>query len=128
MVMTGRRARQMLREDMDRRFYRLGLFLGGYLHQDWPRLYGTPEMAVQKAIEEYPIELRQQVRRELHAVLSEATEDDKLRDVLNWGLGVNVHFKKPEEARAFAEDVEAKLMESIEQHFEEARDSRANVR
>lgn len=121
--MTGRRARQMLREDMDRRFYRLGQFLGGYLHEDWPHFYRTPERAVDKAIEEYPIELRQEVRRELRALLSEVTEDEKLRDVLDSGLGVNVHFKKPEEARAFAEDVEARLMRSIKEHFGEARDS-----
>lgn len=113
----------MLREDMDRRFYRLGQFLGGYLHEDWPHFYRTPERAVDKAIEEYPIELRQEVRRELRALLSEVTEDEKLRDVLDSGLGVNVHFKKPEEARAFAEDVEARLMRSIKEHFGEARDS-----
>jgi hypothetical protein len=123
-VMTGRRARQMLREEMDRRFYRLGQFLGGYLHQDWPHFYGTPEKAVEKAIEEYPIELRQQVRRELLVVLSEATEDKELRKALNEGLGVNVHFKKPEEARAFAQEVEAKLMRSITEHFCEALNSR----
>lgn len=125
MMMTGRRTRRLLREDMDRRFYRLGQFLGGYLHVDWRELYGTPEGAVEKAIEEYPIELRQQVRRELNAVLAEATEDDKLRDVLNSGLGVKVHFKKPQEARAFAVDVEARLMRSIKDHFDEARDSRS---
>lgn len=113
----------MLREDMDRRFYRLGQFLGGYLHEDWPYFHGTPERAVDKAIEEYPIDLRQEVRRELRALLSEVTEDDRLLDVLNWGLGVNVHFKKPEEARAFAEDVEARLMRSIKDHFDEVRDS-----
>ena len=107
---------------MDQRFYRLGQFLGCYLHEDWPHLYGTPEKAVEKAIEEYPIELRQQVRRELQAVLSEATEDDKLRDVLNLGLGVNVHFQKSEEARTFAEDVEARLIRSIKQHFDQPRD------
>lgn len=108
----------MLREEMAQRFYRLGQFLGCYLHEDWPELHGTPERAVEKAIEEYPIELRQQVRRELHDVLSETAEDDKLRDVLNWGLGVNVHFKKPQEARTFAEDVETKLMRSITDHFD----------
>lgn len=118
--MTGRRAREILREEMDRRFYRLGQFLGCYLHEDRRELHGTPERAVEKAIEEYPIELRQQVRRELHDLLSETTEDDKLRDVLNWGLGVNVYFRKPEEARIFAENVEAKLMRSIKAHFNKA--------
>ena len=120
--MAGRRARQLLREDIDRRFYRLHQFLGAYLHEDWPQESGTPERAVERAIEEYPIELRQQVRRELRAVLSEATEDERLRDLLNVGFGVNVHFKKAEEARAFANDVEARLLRSIKEHFGEARD------
>jgi hypothetical protein len=122
--MTGRRARRLLREEMERKFYRLGQFLGGYLHEDWTHLYGTPEKAIEEAIADYPIELRKQVRRELHALLSASSEDDELRDVLNWGLGVKVHFKKPEEARAFAEHVEAKLMESIKDHFEDARNDR----
>ncbi|WP_373490841.1 contact-dependent growth inhibition system immunity protein [Parasphingorhabdus sp.] len=93
--MVGRRSNQMLREDMERRFYRLGQFLGGYLHEDWPKLYGTPEIALGKAMEESPIELRQQARRELTRVLAEFEEDKKLREVLNSGLGVNVFFKKP---------------------------------
>ena len=124
MVMTGRRARQILNEDIERRFYRLSQLLRGYLHEDWPIFYGTPEKALEKAIEDYPIELQQRVRRQLNAVLCEVTADEDLREVLNWGLGVNVHFKKPEEARAFAEDLEAKLMSSIKRHFSDARDNR----
>ena len=68
--MTGKRTRKLLREDMDQRFYRLGQFLGGYLHHDWPHFHGSPECAVNQAIDGYPIELRQQVRRELQAMLS----------------------------------------------------------
>ncbi len=64
-----------------------------------------------------------EVRRELRALLSEVTEDERLRDVLDLGLGLNVHFKKPEDARAFAEDIEARLMRSIKEHFDEARDT-----
>ncbi len=119
MVMTGRRTQEMLREEMGRRFHSLRQFLGCYLHEDWPELHGTPERAIDKAVEEYPIEFQRQVRRELHDVLSETEEDGKLRDVLNWGLGVNVHFTKPEEARTFAQDVETKLMRSIKEHFNE---------
>ena len=109
---------------MDRRFFRLQQFLGGYLNEGWPYVHGTPERAVETAIDECPIELRQQVRRELHAVLSEVTDDKEFLEVLNLGLGVNVHFKRPEEARTFAEGVEAKLMRSIKEHFGNAIDSR----
>jgi len=116
MVMAGKRARRIVREDMNQRFHRLGQFLGSYLHEDWPLLYGTPGQAIDKAIEEHPIELLQQVRRELQMVLAEE-EDDKLREILNLGLGVYVSFKTPNEARAFAEDVAAKLMTSIKGHF-----------
>jgi hypothetical protein len=116
-MMIGRRTRELLREEMDRRFYRLGQFFGCYLHEDWPELHGTPEKAVEKAIEDYPVDILQQVRRELRDVLSDTAEDEELRDVLNWGLGVNVHFKKPEEARTFAEAVETQLMRSIKKHF-----------
>jgi hypothetical protein len=103
---------------MDRRFWRLGQFLGGYLHEDWPQAYGTPEKAIEQAIEEYPLDLRQQVRRDLHAVLSEITDDKELREVLIWGLGVYVHFKEPRDARAFGEDVESRLRASIKDQFE----------
>ena len=81
-------------------------------------MYGTPEQAVDAAISEYPTDLRQQTRRELASVLAETPDDKQLRDVLNSGLGVNVHFGKPEEARAFAEGVERKLMASIKSDFE----------
>ena len=38
--------------------------------------------------------------------------------MLNDGLGVNVYFKTPADARAFAEDVERRLFSSIKAHFE----------
>ena len=110
-------ARRLLREQMDERFYRLGQFLGCYLHEDWPEDSGTPEAAVDKAISEYPVELLQQTRRELETVLKEFSDDTRLRAVLNNGLGVNVYFKRPAEARDFAELVEQKLMSAIRAHF-----------
>ena len=116
--MTGRRARRLLWEDMETRFYRLQQFLGSYLHEDWPIHHGTPEKAVEDAISEHPVELLQQVRRELRTVMLECPDDAELLGVLNDGLGVNVYFKKPAEARAFAEDVEEKLLASIKSHFE----------
>jgi len=116
--MTGARTRRLMRDDMDRRYYRLHQFLACYLDQDWPDFYETPGKAVDAAIAEYPTELRQQARRELASVLEETSDDKQLRDILNWGLGVRAHFRKPQDARAFAEEVERKLMASIKHDFE----------
>ena len=113
--------RQRVREDMERRFYRLQQFLGCYLHEDWAELHGTPEKAVDAAIGDYPIEYRQQVRRELAAVLAETPDDADLRKILNEGLGVNVLFKHASEARSFAEEIERKLLMTIKAHFERDR-------
>ena len=114
--MTGRRTR--LRDELERRFPQLRQFFSGCLHEDWPEMHGTPGKAVDWAISEYPIELRQQVRHELATLFEEAADDVDLRSKLGDGLGVCVHFKKPVEARAFAEQAEAKLMASIQRHFE----------
>jgi hypothetical protein len=116
---TGNRARRLLREDMERRFYRLWQFLGCYLHEDWPEMHGSPQAAVDAAIADYPIEYLQEVRHQLVAVITENEDPAMLRDVLNDGLGVNVWFKQPEEAREFADHVEAKLMASIKAHFKD---------
>ena len=112
--MTGRRARQLYRDEIDRKFHSLAKFFGSYLHQNWTDFHDTPERAVEEAIAAYPLELKQRVQGELRAVLVEFTEDKKLREVLNWGLGVSVHFNRPEQARTFAETVEAKLIQSTE--------------
>jgi len=95
----------------------LAQFLGGYLHEDWPIFSGSPENAVVQAIAEYALERRQQARRELVMLLEGSDDDAALRAVLNDGLGVNVHFKKPAAARAFAEEIERKLLRSIKSRF-----------
>ena len=84
-------------------------------------MHGTPEAAVDTAIAEYPTDLLQQTRRELAAMLAETPDDTRLRKVLNGGLDVNVYFKKPAEARAFAELVERKLMAAIKTRFDGSR-------
>jgi cobalamin biosynthesis protein CobT len=117
--MNARRAR--LRDEMERRYYRLHQFLTCYFHEDRDLLYGSVEDALATAIAEYPVELRQQVRRQLAALMEEQPDDAMLRRALNDGLGVNLYFRKPAEARAFAEMVERELLESIKAHFEEAR-------
>ena len=108
-----------LRLEADALYPLLSRFLGAYLHQDWDICSGTLEKAIDRAIAEHPVHLRQQVRRELVSVLERCGDDARLRDLLNDGLGVNLYFRKPAEARSFAEEVERKLLMSIKSHFQE---------
>ena len=101
------------RDEARERYPALAQFFGAYLHQDWPRESGTPGRAVAQAIADFPLEYRQQIRRELKNFLADNEDDSRLRAVLNDGLGVNVYFRKPAEARAFALDAEQKLLESV---------------
>jgi hypothetical protein len=110
-----------LRDEAEDLYPVLGQMLGGYLHEDWPIFSGTPEKAVDDAIADRTIEHRQQARRELLALLAASDDDTRLRKVLNEGLGVNVLFRKPGEARAFAEEIERKLLASVKEHFRHGR-------
>lgn len=116
--MTGRREIQLLQEDVKRRFWCLWQFFGYVGGEDWPRRYGTPEAAVDAAISEYPVELRQEARHQLVAVMAENEDDKAFERVLIDGFGVNVNFKLPSEARAFAETIESRLLGSIKAHFD----------
>lgn len=113
---------ERVRAEAEARYPTLRQFLGCYLHEDRP-CGATPQDAVDTAIAEYPVACRQQVRRELVALLGSTDEDTSLRRVLNDGLGVNVYFRKPREARAFAEEVERKLLASIRTEYEHRRGS-----
>jgi hypothetical protein len=116
--MTGRRARRLLQEDMAARFHRLGQFFGCYLHEDRGIFHGSPEQALDAAIADHPVAMRQEVRRQLAAVMAEYPDNADLGRVLNDGLGVNLYFKQPADARTFAEMVDRRLLESIEAHFD----------
>lgn len=109
---------QRLHKEVEARWPLLAQFLGGYLHEDWTFENETPQGAVEQAISAYPVEMRQQVRRELVDLLSRTDDDTRLRRMLNDGLGVNVYFREPSEARAFAEDVERSLLASIKAAFD----------
>jgi CdiI immunity protein len=119
--MTGKRAREIFREDVRARYPQLSPFLEGYLNEFWPELHGSPENAVNAAISEHSVLAWKQVRRELKALLSEIADDSQLRAILNDGIGVNVYFKGADEARSFAERVERTLLRSINDHFKVAR-------
>ena len=109
--------------EAEARYPILQQFFGCYLHEDWTIDCATPQQAVDAAISAYPVAQRQQVRRELAALLGSTDDDTRLRRALNDGLGVNLYFRKPGEARAFAEEVERKLLASIKSDFEDRRGS-----
>ena len=107
---------------MERRFHRLRQFLGGDSDEERAVIHGSSEQALAAAIAGHSSEIRRQVRSELVAVMDEYVDDVDLRKVLNHGLGVNLYFRKPKEARSFAEGVERKLSESLEQPHEQGDD------
>jgi hypothetical protein len=108
-----------MRGEAEARYPTLRQFLLCSLHEDWLIDLGTPQQAVDAAIAENPPGVRQQVRRELVALLASVDDDTRLRRILNEGLGVNVAFRRAGEARAFAEEVERKLLLSLKAGFKD---------
>ena len=106
---------------MERRYSRLYQFFGCYFHQDFGIMHGSVEDALAAAIADHSVELRQQVRRELRAVMDEYPDPKMLAAVLNDGLGVCFYSTKPGWARDFAEMAERELLASIKAHFEDRR-------
>jgi hypothetical protein len=107
------RATRQRRLDAKQRWPDLFQLLGAYLHQDWPEESGTPEAAVALAIAEHSLEQRQTVARQWwdwNAV--EGSKADP-RPAINDGLGVEVWFDTPLEARQFMNAVYDKLIVSI---------------
>ena len=94
------------------RYPALAQFFACYFHQDWPTFHETPEAAVDSAIAGYPVESRLQMQRELADLLHRTRDDTRLRAVLCDGLAANLGFRRPAEARAFAEGIERKLLAS----------------
>lgn len=112
---------QRIWAEMEALYPTLQQFFGCYLHED---RCATPQQAVDAAIADYPLPHRQCVRRELADLLGSTQDDTRLRRVLNDGLGVNVFFRKPGEARAFAEEAQRKLLQSIKTEYEDRRKDR----
>ena len=107
------RATRQRRLDAEERWPDLFRFLGCYLHQDWPEESGSPEAAIDLAIAEHDLQERQTVARQWWDW--NAVEGSKFdpRSSVNDGLGVEVWFEKPEEARVFMNSVYDKLIVSI---------------
>jgi hypothetical protein len=63
------------------------------------------------AVSAWPKAQRIIVEKELTALLKAIDDDTRLRSVLNFGLGANLRFKKPKDARFFLEGVQQMLSE-----------------
>jgi hypothetical protein len=84
-----------------------------YLHQDWPDDHGSPDKAIDAAIDENPLDFRQEVARQWwNWNATEGAQYDP-RSAINDGLGVEVIFENPDEARQFMNAVYDKLVVSI---------------
>jgi hypothetical protein len=112
------RRRRELNQEAKERWPTLYQFIGGYLHEDWPEMYGTPADAVGVAISEYPLELQQQVLREWRDWNSSVGAVDDIRSLLGDGLGACVHFKTQLEARHFMNSVYDRLIESVRRQYD----------
>lgn len=114
----SRKARD-IRLEASKRWPQLYQFLAGYCHQDWPEDYGTPEAAVDAAITDYTLAMRQQVLQEWRDWHASVEAVDDIRKIMNDGFGVNVWFKKPIDGRRFMDEVHDKLVISIKREIEE---------
>jgi hypothetical protein len=104
---------QKLRKEAEDRWPSLKSFFQAYLHEDWPVDDGTPENAVDRAISETPLSTLKSVASEWWQWNSSAGSAPDPRRHINDGLGVNVHFKTPLDARQFMNLVYDKLIVAI---------------
>ena len=101
-----------LRLEAEERWPMLYQFLG-YCHEDWPEFHGTPEGAVEAAIAEYPLKMRQEVLRQWRDWNVSVGIKDDVRKLVNTGLGVKVFFEQPIDGRNFMNMVYEKLIVSV---------------
>ncbi|ODT01147.1 MAG: hypothetical protein ABS49_02570 [Erythrobacter sp. SCN 62-14] len=102
-----------LRKEAEDRWPNLKNFLECYLHQDWPVDDGTLENAVDRAVVETPLSALKSVASEWWQWNSSAGSAPDPRRQINDGLGVNVHFQTPFDARQFMNLVYDKLIVAI---------------
>jgi AcrR family transcriptional regulator len=114
-----KRRHRLLRDKVQRRYERLYQFFAGYFHQDFVLVHGGVDEALAAAIADHPVEARQEVRRELQALMAEYPDPAGLADVLWAGLGVNFYSSERGWARSFVEQADRELLASIKAHFEQ---------
>lgn len=106
------------RRGAEERWPTLYQFLAGYCHQDWSDFHGTPEGAIDAAIADYSLERQRTVLREWRDWnVAEGSHHDP-RAAVNEGLGVNVMFYEPVDARDFMNMVYDKLIVSVRSETE----------
>jgi CdiI immunity protein len=102
-----------IRLEAEERWPTLYQFLGAYCHQDWPEEYGSPESAVDAAVSDYTLQMRQKALKEWREWNSTQGSDFDPRAAVNDGFGVCVYFKEPTDARQFMNMVYDKLIVSV---------------
>ena len=102
-----------LRLEAEERWPTLYQLLAAYCHEDLGICHGSPEGAVDAAIADYPLGTRQTVLREWRDWNSNVGSKYDPRAAVNDGLGVNVFFEQPEDARVFMNMIYDKLITSV---------------
>ena len=93
-------------------------FLAAYCHQDWPDFYDSPESAIDAAIAGRSLESQQVVLREWRDWNAKEGSRHDPRAAVNDGLGVNIMFYQPEDARQFMNMAYDKLIVSVRSEAE----------
>jgi hypothetical protein len=109
---VSRKSRERSLEAQER-WPNLFQFLGGYLHQDWPEHSGTPEKAIEDAINGWDLPGRRLVLKEWRDWNSVRGCRRDVAACVNDGLGVEVYFSSEVEARKFMNLVHDKLITSV---------------
>jgi len=99
--------------EAEERWPALQQFMGCYLHQDWPDDHGSPDNAIEAAIDENPLDVRKAVTRDWWNWNATLGAQYDPRAAINEGLGVEVVFESANEARKFMNSVYDKLVVSI---------------
>ena len=76
-------------------------------------MHGSPEQALDRAVSEQSREARAKAFAEFEDWSRVTSETSDIRDQVNDGLTVNLHFKKPQDARDFMMLAGDKLKRSL---------------
>ena len=102
-----------LRLETEENYPELFQFVAAYLHQDWPEDSGTPEAAIDQAIADRDHAHRKIVASEWWSWNAKVGSINDPRRAINDGLGANIHFSTPLEARNFMNSIYDKLIVAI---------------